>query len=644
MENTIPRRVYDFLKDYPPFGLLEKKLLMQVSERVLVQYRQPKEAIFKQGDAPGTHIYVVREGAVQLFRETDGESTLVEHCDEGDVFGIRPLLAEDNYALTAKVAEESLIYAINVEGFKEILASHPKVAYYLASTFAAGVGQRFRQDYKPRLFLDKDKMVDASFPLVEIQSLEKSKDPVTCSEDTLISEAARIMSEKEVGSIIVVNDGFAPVGIVTDKDFRRKVATGKLGLKEPVTAIMSSPVVTVGPAITVADVQIEMVKNRINHLCITEDGTNTSKVLGVLSEHDLMVVQGNNPALLIREVRRCRNGAELRHIRERAEELLKNYIYQEVSISFIATVMSEINDAIIRRCLKLAEKAMEEEGHQRPAAHYCWLALGSEGRQEQLLRTDQDNALIFENVPKEEYEPTQTYYLALAKKATAMLNEVGFEYCPADMMASNPSWCLSVDEWKRQFSRWIYEPSPKAVMYCTIFFDYRPIYGLMELSEQLTGHIFEGIEDQSIFLAFLAKDALQNPPPLTFFRNFVVESSGEHKDAFDIKARAMMPLADAARVLILEARVGKINNTFRRFDKLAELEPANKELYEQAADAYEILLRYRALQGLKNKDSGRYFNPSELSKMERVNLRNCFQPIKDLQTLLTLRFQLAYLR
>ncbi|MCB0559796.1 MAG: CBS domain-containing protein [Lewinellaceae bacterium] len=643
MENTIPRRVYDFLKEFPPFNLLGRDLLMRISERVLVQYRQPGDIIFRQGDPPNTHIYIVREGAVHLLWEKDGEPALVEQCDEGDVFGIRPLLAEENYALTAKVVEESLIYAINVEGFREVLENNPKVAFYLASTFASGVGENYRRQGKPMLFLDQEKMADVNYPLVEVQSLEKSKDPVTCLPDTFIREAAVIMSRREVGSVIVVDEASRPLGIVTDKDLRSKVATGQVGLEKPVAEIMSSPVITVGPDITVADVQIEMVKNRINHLCITEDGTSASPVIGVLSEHDLMVVQGNNPALLIREIRRCRTGKELRHIRERAEDLMKKYIYQEVAIAFISTVMSEVNDELITQSIKLSQAEMDEEGYERPSAGFCWLALGSEGRQEQLLRTDQDNALIFENVPEADLEPTKKYYLKLAEKATHLLNEVGYDFCPGDMMASNPSWCLSLEQWKAQFSTWIFEPSPKAVMYCTIFFDYRPIYGMKELATALTEHIFENIGGQAIFLGFLAKDALQNPPPLTFFRNFVVENGGEHKDEFDIKARAMMPLADAARVLILDAKVGKINNTFRRFEKLAELEPINKELYEQAADAYEILMRYRALQGLKNKNSGRYFNPSELSKMERVNLRNCFQPIKELQTLLTLRYQLAYL-
>ncbi|MCB0571818.1 MAG: CBS domain-containing protein [Phaeodactylibacter sp.] len=642
MENTIPHRVYDFLKNFPPFNLLGREVLLKIAGQAIVLYRRPEELVFRQGDEPGTHFYIVREGAVQLLRETNGESVLIEQCDEGDLFGLRPLLASDQYALTARVSEETLLYAIQVETFRQLLESNPKVAFYLATNYAVSAGDRYK-GYKPSLFLEKDKLTDSSFSLLEVQSLEKSKDPVTCLPGTPVREAAAIMLAREVGSIIIVNEQFAPVGIVTDKDLRKKVATGEVPLDRPVSAIMSSPVVTVGPNITVADVQIEMVKHRINHLCVTEDGTNASRVAGVLSEHDLMVMQGNNPAILVREVRRCNDAAGLRQVRERSEELLKKYIYQEVSISFISTVMTEVNDEIIKRAVALAESEMDKEGHARPAAGYCWLALGSEGREEQLLRTDQDNALLFANVPAAELEPTRAYYLKLAGKVTEALHQVGFEYCPGDMMASNPKWCLSLDEWKKQFSEWIIEPSPKAVMLCTIFFDYRPVYGDGSLTEELTRHIFDAIAEQSIFLSFLSKDALQNPPPLTFFRNFVVESSGEHKNEFDIKSRAMMPLADAARVLILNARVAKVNNTFRRFEKLAELEPSNKELFEQAADAYEILIRYRALQGLRNHDSGRYFDPSELAKMERINLRNCFQPIKDLQSLLRTRFQLSFM-
>ena len=642
MKNAIPNRIFDFLRHYPPFSLLKKEELLQLAQKVVVQYFQAEEVIFKQGEQPKDYIYVVKEGAIHLIRTEENQKTLFDVCDEGDVFGIRPLLADQAYSLTALVEEESLIYAVNVSEFRHFVANNSKIAWYLAQNFATGVRNINSSDHKGRLFLHNDHLIDGRFQLVEIQSIEHSKSPVSCLPPTSIQEAARIMRDKNVGSIVITNSKEHPIGIITDRDLRNKVVTGDVPLSTAIRTIMSSPVNTIAPQLTVADVQIAMMKNRVHHLVITENGQADSKIIGVISEHDLLVVQGNNPAIFIREIRRSKDGTSLRLIREKAEYLLEKYLHQEVAIDFIATIMSEINDALIHKAIQLAQQNLEAKGIYSPNVKWCWLALGSEGREEQLLRTDQDNALVFANVEEAAYKTTKDYFLSLSKKVTDILNECGFEYCPADMMASNPRWCLSLAEWQQQFSKWIFEPTLKNIMYCTIFFDYRPIYGDKTLADDLTQHIFNIIDKKEIFLSYLAKNALQNPPPLTFFRNFVVENDGKHKDEFDIKARAMMPLADAARVLTLQHKISRVNNTFKRFEHLAEVEPNHKELFQQAADAYEILVRYRAIHGLKNKDSGRFFNPSNLSKMQRLLLRNSFQPISALQSILKTRFQLNW--
>jgi CBS domain-containing protein len=644
MQNTIATRVYDFLKNYNPFNLLGKQALMEVAEGVAILYFEPNQIVFRQEVEAGEYFYIIREGAVQLLLKENDEDLLVDECEEGDIFGLRPLLAENTYAFTAVAKEESLLYGIPIMHFSKILQENPRVAWYMAKAMATDAGKAYANLYKGRLFLEQDRLIDSQFQLVEIQSLETSKAPVTCPPGTIIRNAALIMSDNEVGSIIVVDENGHPLGIVTDRDLRKKVVTGRFDLAQPIADIMTSPVTTVAPEVTVADVQIEMVRHRVHHLCVTEDGTPQSKVLGVLSEHDLLVVQGNNPAILVRETLRSRTPAEIRRIRERSEKLLERYIYQEVSIAYICTVMTEVNDMLIRRTIDLCIDLLAKEGKIRPDVPFCWLSLGSAGRKEQLLRTDQDSALLFANVQETDYPEVQRYYINLAQKVTEWLYDIGFAYCPGKMMASNPKWCMSLDRWKEQFTEWIIHPNPKNVRYCTIFIDYRAVYGNAELTDGLTQHIFKVIDRNPSFLSFLAKSALENPPPLSFFRNFVVERSGEHKDEFDIKKRAMVPLADAARVLIMDAKVGKINNTFQRFEKLAEVEEANRELFQAAADAYEILIRYRTLQGLKNKTNGRYFNPEELSKMERLNLRNSFRPIRELQTLLTLRFQVSYLR
>lgn len=645
MSNSIAQRVFDFLVKYPPFSFFDPDPLMQLSKAVNIKYYEAGEIIFEQESELQSQIFVVKDGAVALFRKQEDEERLVDVCDEGDVFGLRPFLADQTYYLTSRTEEETLIYAIDVKQFMEVIEQTPAASWFLAQSFAAGVRNiEEDQENQGRLLLpfsDGGAGVDS---LAEVQELNINRTPVSCSPIFTIQAAAQVMSAQRVGSIIVVNEDHFPLGIVTNKDLGTKVATGQYAIEAPITSIMSSPVITAPPQLTISDAQMVVLDSGVRHLVITEDGTDQSRLIGVISQHDLLVSQGNQPAALLRGIRRGRELSTLNDIRMKAEGLLEKYIHQEVSIAFISKVMTKINDTLIRRVIQLSEQEMAAEGYGKPPVEYCFMALGSAGREEQLLRTDQDNAIVFEDVAKVELEETKKYFLKLAEKINHSLLQCGFDYCPADMMAKNPSWCLPLSGWKAQFSEWILEPTLQNILYCSIFFDYRPIWGNSKLTEALSQHIFQAIENQTVFLAFLAKSAVENPAPLSFFRGFMVERSGEHKNEFDIKKRAMMPLADAARVLILKANVPSVNNTFKRFDTLAELEPQNREVYEQAADAYEILIRYRTLQGLKQKNSGRYFSPSNLTKMQRMTLKNCFRPIRELQNLLSVRFQLGFIR
>ena len=621
MKNEIIYRVYDFLKEYPPFSLLTKDELMKISEQVTVKYLPPNNILFQIGEMPPPQFYIVNEGAIHLYQE-DGD--MVEQCDEGDVFGIRPLLAHSPYLLSAKSAEESILYAIKTSTFLPYLEKYPNVLSFLATNFAVGSANMF---YKSRSHNTNI--------YSEIFKIDNEKAPVFCTLQCTIQYAATKMAEFKTGSIIICDEDQKPIGIITDKDLRIKVVAGDIRKKENVSMIMSSPVVCVRPSLSIAELQIIMLKNRINHLAVTEDGTIHSKLIGVISEHDLVVQQADNPAILIKEIRKSASTLQLKSLRDKTENLVKKYMDQNVSVPYITQIVSEINDEIIIQSIRIAEVKLGKEKFD--GLNYCWLALGSEGREEQLLRTDQDNALIYKADPNN--PDIKELFLSLAQEVTSMLHNIGFEYCPADMMASNPSWCQSTDEWKITFTKWIENPGEKEIMMCTIFFDYRPVFGDQSLAEHLGEHIFSLLDQQEVFLHLLAKNALENPPPLSFFRNFIVEKNGEHKDSFDVKLRAMMPLVDAARLLILSKKVAGVNNTSKRYQALSEVEPNNAELYNMAADAYEILIRFRTVQGLKNANSGRYIQPEAMDKMDRLQLRNAFQPIDELQKLIKVRFQ-----
>ncbi|MGV8945636.1 MAG: DUF294 nucleotidyltransferase-like domain-containing protein [Lutibacter sp.] len=636
MKNTIAERIFDFLKNFPPFDVLEKEQLFKIASNVKVTYIEKDHFVFKQEENPHDHFYVVKDGAIGLIRSMGKDQILVDICDEGDIFGLRPLIQNDLYLMSAKANEESILYAIPVEILKEIIETNDKVKKFLIASFSSNIKTPYAKGTNGELFANIEIFHTSNTNFLEIQSAEFSKNPITTLKSSTIKEAAQIMSEKRVGSILIVENK-NPIGIITDKDLRSKIATGLVGIDESVTKIMSSPVKTFKQKITVAEAQIAMIKNKITHLCITKNGTPNSELIGILSEHDIVVMHGNNPSLLIKKISRAKDVEALKYVREKASNLLQGYIEQNIPITFISKIISEINEALTKKAVELSVEEMDKH----PPVKFGWLALGSQGRKEQLLITDQDNALVFENVSQEKYQPTKQYFSQLAKKVTEKLHVIGFEYCPANMMASNPKWCLSLSEWENQFNSWIKTPTEEAIMMCTIFFDYSLVFGDKKLVNAMSGSIFESIKSYEIFLNFLGRNALRNPPPIGFFRQFLVENDGANKDQFDIKSRAIMPLVDAARLLILSHNIKDKNNTISRFKKLMKVEPQNEDLYLSCIESFKILQQFRTSQGLKNKDTGRYVDLNNLNKFEKLKLKGCFKPITAIQELLNIRYNLA---
>jgi CBS domain-containing protein len=628
--NTIAQRIADFLKNHPPFSMLQKEQLEAISQAVDVLYVEPNTHIFKT-DAPVKDVfYVVKDGAIGIYR--NATNVLVDECDEGDIFGLRALMRQGNYKLSAQAIEESIVYRISAGLLETYITVNPEANKFLLKTFASNTLLSQEETWQFSNKKEQETLPDFN----EEQSAQYSKNPIHCPPETLIKEAAQLMTSNKVGSIIITEAG-KPKGIITDKDLRIKIATGDVSIQEPVTSIMSHPVKTYPEHISVAEAQIAMLQHKITHLCITKDGTDASQLTGVLSEHDIIVIRENNASVLVKEIKRAKSVETLKTIRQRTEKLLIRYMEQNLPIGFVSKIITAINDSITTKTIEFALDSMPD----KPPVKFAWLAIGSQGRQEQLLLTDQDNFLVFEDVTQDEYKSTQQYFLKLATEITKGLNTIGFEYCPANMMASNPKWCLSVSEWKKQFNHWVISPDEDNLMLCTIFFDFEKIYGDDILVNLLSESIFKSIAAHDIFLNYLGINALKNPPPLSFFRNFLVEDSGEHKDQFDIKARAMMPLVDAARLLILSKNIKAHNSTIARYEKLIDQEPQNKAVYEACLISFKDLLRYRTQQGLKHKDSGRFIDLQTLNKADKLELKSAFKAVKNVQELIQTRFKLA---
>jgi CBS domain-containing protein len=645
MSNVIVNRVKEFLKNYPPFSFLTSTSLEEVAKAVEIKFYGEGEMLFERGEPAQDCFFILKEGSVSLYDLKEGRENIIEVCDEGDVFGVLALLGKRPYILNAKASEDALVYAVPVAIFEKLVQENSRVSLYFAAGFASGqvvIRNDLSQSQKARSVFNQGSEDNGLLIFTGQSDFNYSKEVLTCPESTGIQEAAFLMSKKGVGSIVIVNEHRYPLGILTDKDLRNRLVAAGLPYETPVVQLMSTPVMTKSPSADFSDLYLTMVKNRLHHLIFTEDGSSKSPVTGILSDHDILLSQGNSPAVLINALMNTWEVPAMAKIRNRAEYLLKYYLENEVSMDFVANIVSEINDIIIQKAVQISQKKLEELYPTIPAVKFCFVSLGSEGREEQLLRTDLDNALIFEDVPEAEFQSTQQYFLDLGAEVIEILLSCGFHPCPAKMMANNPKWCQPISIWKKYFSDWILTPNQEALMNATIFFDFRAIYGQKQLVQTLTDHIYNEIKGKSIFLNFLAKNALLNPPPLGFFRNFILEKSGEQKDKFDIKLRAMMPLADIARILVLSHKVVGINNTFKRFEKLAELEPNHEELLREAGKAYEILMRVRAIEGLKSQNSGRFISPENIGKLQRQLLKNTFYPIDELQKIIRVRYQLDY--
>jgi CBS domain-containing protein len=630
------------LSRHPPFDRLEPELLDRIARGLRIRYLEPGEVIFDEGDPAKPEFYVVVKGEVAVTQRVDGETLLIDVCDDGDIFGVRALLGDRPYGARTQTKDDTLLYVLSKAHLDELLREAPRVALFFAADFAADLPQvqdRNRLE-SVRAARRHDKAHDTGD---EVRHVDPVRDVLTCSPNTTIRHAASLMSRRNVGSILIVDEQQRPLGIVTDSDLRSKVVGQGMDVSRLISEIMSSPVLTIDDQTTLSSLIATVMKKHLHHFAVTQDGTDTTPVVGIVSEHDILKTQGSHPTVILTEISKATTKHRLRVLRDQAEDLLRQYLEDEVGMGFVSNMISEINDTLIRRAIRLSLDELAVRG-LTPPVPFCWLALGSEGREEQLLRTDQDNAILYSDPGEDSGEEAEAFFLGLGKLVVEVLVEAGFERCPGDVMASNPKWNQPLSSWKRYFSSWVREPEETAVMHTNIFFDFRPVYGETSLATELRDHIFERIKTDRLFLSFFAKHATQNPPPLSFFRNMIIERSGEHRDAFDIKARAMMPLADAARVLVYDFGIAMYGSTAERWERIAETNENLARLAGEAAMAYEILMRIRALEGLTRGTSGRYVHIKELNKLERQTVRNTFSVVKDVQLMLTSRYRTDFIR
>ena len=635
MSNSVARNIANFLKEFSPFSYLSHEELIQVTTSIGVINLDKHKTLFQINDKLHDSFYVVAYGVINLFVIADAEETLLNKCYPGDVFGLRPFFAKNNYMMRAKAREDCIVYAIPIAVFKPFVAQNPQVLDFLLESFATNTRNPFDKENRGKLITDNVYTDGQQNEIQYFQSLAYNKTPLKISITAIVKDTAQLMTENLTDNVVITEQNH-PIGIVTDSDFRSKIANGRFPLISTIDRIMTSPVITVPENVSVAEAQLIMLKHNVSHLCVTIDGSDKSDVKGVISEHDLIVAQANNPGVLIKEIKRSLSPKELKLVREKLTDLIQSSIAKNIPLPHIYNISGEIITAIIKRSIELAILDLGS-----PPARFAWFSIGSQGRKEQFLLTDQDSILIFEDVATEKYIDIKDYFLKLAKRATSILEKVGYNFCPNGHMASNILWCKSMSDWIKQYNNWMKSPGEKSNDISSIFFDYELVFGEGKIEDTLDDLILKNTKNNALFFDYLGNDTLRKNPPINFFKKFNLEEDGEHKGKFDIKNRAIMPLVDGARLFAISLNSKGINNTYTRFKQLAIADPKFSEIYLNCADAFLILSKFRTLEGLKNDSAGDYINIDELSKVDKEKLKNSLIPMKELEELIKDKFQLT---
>lgn len=609
--------IRDFLADHPPFDQLPAEVLDTLPKQLAVRYLR-RERPFPPPDVTIEVLYLVRRGAIEM-RNADGR--LVDRCGEGDLCTLGCGIGSEGEVQHGTTLEDSLLYLLPCERLHQLRSRYPDFDHYFSHT----PNKRIRQAVDG--LHGEQGMV--RLMAMEVAHLLKRK-PVVVAPATSIREAARLMTSERV-SAVLISEGQQLLGIVTDRDLRRRCIAAGRDYNLPIREIMTEEVVHITPETPAFEALLVMTRQNIHHIPVVD----RSGVVGLISNTDLIRHQSKNSIYLVGDIHKARDRQQLAQIGQQIPDLQIDLIHAGVTAWHLGQAISSITDALSERLLHLATERLGP-----PPIPYVWLAIGSHARREQSCRSDQDHALLL----SDDYRPEEhaDYFSQLAEFVREGLNRCGLPDCPGRVMASNPEWRQPLQRWRDYFDHWIRRPERRALMLASNFFDMRPLHGSSELYQQLRSEILPQAQHNGIFLAHLAATALSHRPPLGFFRNLVLIHDGKHDNTVNLKHQGIIPITDLARLFALAEGLPPLNSV-ERLRAAAEVGAVSRDGFEGLEDALEFISILRARHQVEQLKRGQpldhYLSPEALTKQERGHLKDAFAAIATLQQITAQRYQ-----
>ncbi|QYK13003.1 CBS domain-containing protein [Shewanella rhizosphaerae] len=615
--------IQNFLSQYPPFNALPDEVVAMVSHHVEIAYYRQDTPIIHFGDQIHD-LYMVRSGVVEVYRR---KGELYNRLDSGDLFGQMGLLTNNKVRFPVKAIEDTLVYCIPEAIFQQLYDQYDTFADFVEVEDSARLRQTVSNTSEQN-----------DLTTSKVKTLLTRDAPVIHKGES-IQQAAIMMAQENVSALLVIDpdalededgDTSPLLGIITDRDLCTRVVAEGIDPATELASVVSTEVITLDHNAYVYEAMLTMLRYNVHHLPVCKG----RKPIGIIEATDIVRYESQNSLLLVSSIFQQQSLEELAALATQVKDSFVRLVNEDANSHMVGSAMSVIGRSFKQRILELAEEKLGP-----PPIPYCFLALGSMGRDEQLIVTDQDNAIILDDdFDKAKHDD---YFSQLANFVCDGLDSCGYSYCTGDIMATNLMWRMTRKEWEACFADWIDDPNPKALLNASIFFDLDGVYGRLKWAEQLNGFIVRRARKNNRFLACLARNALNRTPPLGFFKDFVMEKDGRHNNSINLKRRGTAPLADLIRVHAL-AVGSRARNSFERLDDIIDANILPKGRGEDLRDAMEFIsmvrIRHQALDVEQGIDPDNNIEPEHLSDFERRNLKDAFQILSNAQNFLKFRY------
>ncbi len=456
---------------------------------------------------------------------------------------------------------------------------------------------------------------------------------ICCSPDTVVREAVKTMSANHVSSIIITKEDRTAVGILTETDILKIVADDNITTKQVLThEAMSDTLITLSPENTIFRALAVFSQKGIKHLPLLKDG----KIAGIITLRQLLKLRYPEPMTLLEGISAAESVYDLKQIKEMLPDIVSSKLHAGIRVSDIAVMISMINQDIHRKTMDLV---IDQCGP--PPAPFCLFVTGSHGRFENLLSPDQDHCLIIADDPDNPLVQYDPYWVRMSSLFSDWLHQIGFVYCPGEIMCRNPIWRKSLDEWKLQIQYWVRQQVDNLGRFATLLFDAYPIYGDISLFSELNDYSFNIVGRHHEIHQVMHEEKGTHHVPTGLLGRFITEKEGEHRGEFEIKRSGLIFVVESVRILALRYQIRE-TSTLKRIEKLVEGNFIHSDDGEYFEAAYLILLHLSLTVQVEKIGKGEkpdtFINPSTLSQRKRETLRHAFKAVSSLQKLVSAEF------